>query len=200
VTGLARRASNSDAYCLELPAGLTTAGEIIMAGLRARPVYFEDLPDRHVFPQPRDRLPLAPESGFDGDGEHLADNVEADLANKLALGDSAAVESCLGRTFRPEREAKVKTDAHRAKVRSMVARELATQAERERRYYYFVLDPEVVPVHGNAAPALKALKHQYAHLDFAVLAFADDLEVLDREEARLIQLRYLLPCAKEAAT
>ncbi|MBK1647297.1 trypsin-like peptidase domain-containing protein [Rhabdochromatium marinum] len=198
MAGTAQRGAQPGAWCLDLPAGLRTAGEIIMAGLRARPAHFKPLPDRHSFPEPRDLLPSAPDEGFDSDGQALAQNLEDDLANLLGVGRIQAVESFLGRTFRPEREALVKSDRDRTAVRGMVRRELQTRATRERRSYYFLLDPAAVPAHGEAIASIKTLKEHYPELDFAMLIYAQDLDILGREEARFLPLRYLLPCLQEA--
>jgi hypothetical protein len=199
IDGTVKQKGRPDAWCLDLPAGLRTAGEIIMAGLRARPAYFKPLPDRHSWPEPRDLLPSTPDEGFDGDGQAMAQNLEKDVVSLLGVGNTKAIESFLGRTFRREREALVKTEQDRATVRGMVRRELQTRAERERRRYYFLLDQAVGPGRGAALSSLKTLKEHYPELDFAVLVHAQDLSVLDREEARFLRLRYLLPCIREAS-
>jgi hypothetical protein len=79
--------------CVELPAGLVTAGEIIMAGVRARPVRFHPLADREGLPEPLDRLPSPPEAEFDRQGRAYLDNLEADFANKLASPQGAYFEA-----------------------------------------------------------------------------------------------------------
>jgi hypothetical protein len=198
IDGTVKRGGRPDVWCLDLPAGLRTAGEIIMAGLRARPAYFKPLPDRHSFPEPRDLLPSTPDEGFDGDGQAMAQNLEKDLVSLLKVGNTKVIESFIGRTFRREREALVKTEQDRATVRCMVRRELQTRAKRERRCYYFLLDRAVSQGRGVALSSLKTLKEHYPELDFAVLVHAQDLSVLDREEDRFLRLRYLLPCIQEA--
>lgn len=85
VAALARSAAEPEAFCLDLPAGLATAAEVIMAGLRMRPVHFRDLPDRDSLPVPRDLLDTPPDEGFNQDGTAFLRNVERDLAFRLGL-------------------------------------------------------------------------------------------------------------------
>lgn len=193
VTGIDRCQDEADAWCIELPAGCTTAGEIIMAGLRARPARFRPIAAPHALPQPRDLLPAPPDGGFDGDGAGFAADVETDLANLLAAGNHAAVEAWLGRRFRPGQEAQVRNDTDREALRRMVARELREQAKRERRFYYVLLKPIGDATRGQARPAVQTLKGHYPELDFAVLVHDGVPEVVDREEEQLLTLRYLLP-------
>jgi hypothetical protein len=81
VAGTLARIDQPGVDCVELPVGLVTAGEIIMAGVRARPVRCHPLADREGLPESLDRLPSPPEEGFDRQGRAYLDNLEADLAD-----------------------------------------------------------------------------------------------------------------------
>lgn len=201
LAGTAARIDAPGVYCVELPAGLATAGEIILAGVRARPVRFHPLADRDGFPEPLDRLPSPPETGFDRHGRAYLGNLETDLANKLASPSRAYfetdytpdLESYLGHRFASDEERRVRADAaKRAQMRGIVQDELERHA-RAKRFFYILFDAETEPLAGPAAAALQTLKGRYPLLDFAVLTQADDLAVRRRERRRLSRLRDLLP-------
>jgi hypothetical protein len=174
-----------DPACLELPAALPTAGEVLMAGLRARPAYFRDLADRDRLPEPRDLLELPPEAGFDDGGAGFVRNVETDLAAQLGLDEEAAL---------------VENEADRDAMRDLVRDELDQRAQRRRQYYYMLLDADAATLPAGARAAVQTLKGHYDKLDFGVLALRRDLRTRGRERQRLWLLRELLPCAEEAST
>lgn len=70
---------------VDLPAGLVSFAEIIMAGIDKRSVLFEKIRDPNGFPPPLHGVNLPPEGGPDEDGEALARDVREDLLKKLSL-------------------------------------------------------------------------------------------------------------------
>ncbi len=184
VTALMASAAQPDAYVLEIPAGLRTSAEVIMAGVRGRPTHFKDLPNRDSLPEPRDLLDPPPESGFDSDGSRFIGDVEADLAARLGLD---------------EEEQYVSSDQDRATMREIVNDELDKRAIHRREFYYMLLDADAATLPVGARSALGFLKGKYGKLDFGVLALQRDLKARKRERERLWLLRELLPCAEDTS-
>ncbi|MGH8549831.1 MAG: hypothetical protein ACRERU_14750 [Methylococcales bacterium] len=70
-----------DAALLELPAGIRTVAEVIMAGADRRQTRFRS--DRERFPEGIYSLPLPPESGFDADGKAFREAWHKHLINQF---------------------------------------------------------------------------------------------------------------------
>lgn len=197
IEGTVKRCDRPGALCLDLPAGIETVAEVIMAGVRARPAQFKDLKSRNLYPVGRDALSSPPYTGFDSDGKAFERNVDADLCNRLLDGDEDSFDTFMIREFIPEREGYRRSGMREEELQAAVADELTTRHRLRRRRYYFVLDPGIGAAQANALPALENLKSRYRLLDFAVLGNAGDGNVIRKERRRFAVLREILPSAEE---
>ncbi|MEN8197976.1 MAG: hypothetical protein ABFS30_15925, partial [Pseudomonadota bacterium] len=87
------RKYNVDAALLELPAGIRTVAEVIMAGVDRRKTRYRS--DRERFPEGIYSLPLPPEGGFDADGAalwaHSFGDANDDFVRAIAAGADGTV-------------------------------------------------------------------------------------------------------------
>lgn len=192
------RRSMPEAVFLELPAGIETVAEVIMAGVHGRPARFKPLRDRDKFPDGADALSEPPESGFDADGSAYERNIHAHLCNKLLAGDESFFDAFMVSTFVKEattyRADGVKEDA----LMRMAAGELKHQAIYRKRRFYFILKlPDADDAHSPKWVAVENLKSRYPHLDFVILDHARDGNVILQERERFGILREILPGATE---
>ena len=86
-----KRCSMPETVFLELPAGIETVAEVIMAGVHGRPACFKPLRDRDKFPVGKYVLPEPPDSGFDSESACQRD-IQADLYNKLVAGNESSFD------------------------------------------------------------------------------------------------------------
>ena len=192
------RCSVPEAVFLELPAGIETVAEVIMAGIYGRPARFKLLRDRNKFPEGADALSEPPESGFDADGSAYEWNIHAHLCNKLLAGDESFFDAFMVNTFVKEattyRADGVKEDT----LMKMAAMELKHQAIYRKRHFYFILKlPDADDTHSPKWVAVENLKSRYPYLDFIVLGHARNGNVILRERERFGILREILPGATE---
>lgn len=199
IDGTLQRCDFPDALCLELPAGIETVAEVIMAGIRARPAYFKALANRKRYPVGRDALSPPPETGFDEDGKAFERNIHADLCNRLVAGDEATFDAFLIDELidARDRDTYRRSGVSEEALKDYVADELIASDEDHGRRYYFVLDPAIGAAQANVLPALANLKCRYRLLDFVVLGYAGDDGIVGRERRRFRLLRDILPSRDE---
>lgn len=192
------RCSIPEAVFLELPAGIETVAEVIMAGIYGRPARFKPLRDRDTFPEGADALSEPPESGFDSDGSAYEQSVHAHLCNKLLAGDESSFDTFLANTFIKEASIYRADGVKESELAGMVADELEDRATRHNRHFYFVFK-----LLGRNAErpaklvAVENLKSRYRPLDFVVLAHAGDGNIIRQERKRFRMLREILPGTTE---
>lgn len=192
------RCSMPEAVFLELPAGIETVAEVIMAGVYGRPARFKPLRDRDTFPEGADALSEPPESGFDSDGSAYERNVHAHLCNKLLAGDETSFDTFLANTFIKEASIYRADGVKESELAGMVADELEDRATRHNRHFYFVFK---LPGRNAERPAklvaVKNLKSRYRPLDFIILGHSGDGSIIRQERRRFGILREILPGATE---
>ncbi len=192
------RCSMPETVCLELPAGIETVAEVIMAGMYGRPARFKPLRDRDTFPEGAYALPESPESGFDSDGSAYERNVHALLCNKLLAGDETSFDTFLANTFIKEAPTYRTDGVKESELAGMVADELEDRATRHNRHFYFVFK---LPGRNAERPvkmvAVENLKSRYRPLDFVVLGHAGDGSIIRQERKRFGMLREILPGTTE---
>lgn len=192
------RCSMPEAVFLELPAGIETVAEVIMAGIYGRPARFKPLRDRDTFPEGADALSEPPESGFDSDGSAYERNVHAHLCNKLLAGDESSFDTFLANTFIKEAPTYRADGVKESELAGMVADELEDRATRHNRHFYFVFK---LPGRNAERPAklvaVEKLKSRYRPLDFVVLGHAGDGNIIRQERKRFGMLREILLGATE---
>lgn len=192
------RCSMPEVIFLELPAGIETVAEVIMAGIYGRPARFKPLRDRDTFPEGADALSEPPESGFDSDGSAYERNVHAHLCNKLLAGDETSFDAFLANTFIKEAPTYRADGVKESELVGMVADELEDRATRHNRHFYFVFK---LPGRSTERPAklvaVENLKSRYRLLDFVVLGHAGDGNIIRQERKRFGILREILPGATE---
>jgi hypothetical protein len=202
IEGTAQRCDRPDALCLELPAGVETVAEVIMAGVRARPAYFKDLQNRELNPVGRDALSPPPYTGFDSGNKAYESNVHADLCNRLLQGDEDAFDAFMIDEILDPAERAQRRGARWSQedLKKRVASEMAIRNKlsgARRRRYYFLFEPGIDAVQVNRLPALKNLRSDYRLLDFVALGNATDVETVIRECERFALLREILPSSEE---
>ncbi|MDG4562398.1 MAG: hypothetical protein P9E88_14000 [Candidatus Competibacter sp.] len=192
------RCFESEAVLLELPSGIVTVAEVIMAGIHGRPARFKPLRDRDTFPEGADALSEPPESGFDSDGSAYERNVHAHLCNKLLAGDETSFDTFLANTFIKEAPTYRTDGVKESELAGMVADELEDRATRHNRHFYFVFK---LPGRNAERPvkmvAVENLKSRYRPLDFVVLGHAGDGSIIRQERKRFGMLREILPGTTE---
>jgi hypothetical protein len=192
------RCSVPEAVFLELPTGIETVAEIIMAGIYGRPARFKPLRDRDTFPEGADALSEPPESGFDSDGSAYERNVHAHLCNKLLAGDETSFDTFLANTFVKEAPTYRADGVKESELAGMVADELEDRATRHNRHFYFVFK---LPGRNVERPvklvAVENLKSRYRPLDFIILGHARDGNIIRQERRRFGMLREILPGSTE---
>lgn len=192
------RCSESNAVLLELPSGIVTVAEVIMAGIHGRPARFKPLRDRNIFPEGAYALPESPESGFDSDGVVHGRNSHAHLCSKLLTGDESDFDAFMVSSFVKEatvyRVDGVKEDA----LMGMAADELEYRATYRKCRYYFILKlPDRGAGHLPELVTVKNLKSRYPFLDFVILGQAGNDNVIRQERKRFGMLREILPGTTE---
>lgn len=192
------RCAMPEAVFLELPAGIETVAEVIMAGIYGRPARFKPLQDRDTFPEGADALSEPPESGFDSDGSAYERNVHAHLCNRLLAGDESSFDTFLANTFIKEAPTYRADGVKESELAGMVADELEDRATRHNRHFYFVFK---LPGRNAERPAklvaVENLKSRYRPLDFIILGCAGDGRIIRQERKRFGILREILPGATE---
>jgi hypothetical protein len=193
------RRSMPEAVLLELPAGIETVAEVIMAGVHGRPARFKPLRDRDRFPEGAEALSEPPESGFDSDGSAFEDNVHAHLCNKLLAGDESDFDAFMVGTFVKRAPAHRADGVKEPDLIGMAADELEDRVKYDKRRYYFILK---LPAATDAPPpwmvAVKNLKSRYPQLDFIILGHASDGSIIRQERRRFGVLRRILPGVSES--
>lgn len=192
------RCSAPEVVFLELPAGIETVAEVIMAGIYGRPARFKPLRDRDTFPEGADALSEPPESGFDADGSAYERNVHAHLCNKLLAGDESSFDTFLANTFIKEAPIYRADGVKESELVGMVADELEDRATRHNQHFYFIFK---LPGRNAERPAKRVavenLKSRYRPLDFIILGHAGDGGSIRQERRRFGILREILPSATE---
>jgi hypothetical protein len=184
---------------LELPVGIETVAEVIMAGVRARPALFRPLRDRNQFPTGLFALAEPPDEGFDSDGTVYEHNMHAHLCNRLLAGEEEdfegfMVDFLLGKDATDYRKRGVKKDD----LIKMAQDELEARAEYRKAYYYFIVRlPPSEHTFPHLEVAIEQLKSCYRQLDFVVLAHAGDGMVIRSERERFRPLLEILPGTTE---
>ncbi len=181
-----------DAALLELPAGIRTVAEIIMAGVDRRETRFRG--DRERFPEGSYSLPLPPEGGFDADGEAFRQAWHEHLRNKFMPMDADRLRSAwedylIGRFSALETRARQR---ERREYIEAAADELDYRAREDGKTYYFLTDsPADEDSRRNLEALIRQLKKDYPAVMFLQL---NDDRKLERSEQRLFRpLCDLLP-------
>lgn len=179
---------------LELPVGIETVAEVVMAGARGRPAQFGPRRDRDAFPRGLAVLPLPPEGGFDADGRQFERDLETDLQNRLGQGEEGSFDALVVDTVVKEADIMRQDGITEGDLIAMAQDELKEQARRHKVHYYFILRlPQLGDRVEAVMGAVDRLKGRYPEIDFVVLAHASDGEVLRQERRRFGPLRYILP-------
>ncbi|HRC71513.1 MAG TPA: hypothetical protein PK880_03150 [Candidatus Competibacter sp.] len=182
-----------EAIFLELPAGIATVGEVIMAGIHGRPARFKPLRDRNAFPEGLYALPESPDSGFDSDGAIRQLDSHAHLCNKLLAGDETSFDAFMIGSFVNDAAAYRARGVEESDLIGMVADELEHRAIYRQCRYYFILDlPNKGIGQSPILAAAKNLKNRYPSLDFIVLGHAGDGNIIRQERKRFGILRDIL--------
>ena len=182
IEAVRNRRFDVDAALIELPAGLRSVAEVIMAGSDRRATCFRD--DRERFPEGIYSLPLPPEGGFDGDGQAFRAAWNEHLANQFGPASAPnlreAWDEYMVKRF-AEMEPRART-RHPSEYVQDAADELEYRAKEQGRTYYFLTD---APANFQARQALRNLiadlKKDYPAVVF--LQLNDDRE-LERKEKR----------------
>ncbi len=189
------------AWWLELPVGIETVAEVIMAGVHARPARFKPRRDHDAFPEGVDALSEPPESGFDPDGSAYERNIHAHLCNKLLAGDESHFDAFMVNTFVKEAPTYRADGVQQQDLIAMAADELEARATYRKRRFYFILKlPEKDDPRQRRLIAVENLKDRYPQLDFIILGHVNDGNLIRRERNRFGVLREILPDATETKT
>lgn len=174
-----------DAALLELPAGIRTVAEVIMAGVDRRLTLFRS--DRERFPEGTYSLPLPPEGGFDADGKAFRAAWNEHLANQFGPADADTLRRAwndymVGRFADMEPRTRQR---HRSEYIRDAADELEYRAREQGKTYYFLTD---APADEQARRTLRnligELKKDYPAVVFLQLNDDQDLE---RNEKRIFR-------------
>ena len=192
------RCSMPEDVFLELPAGIVTVAEVIMAGIYGRPARFKPLRDRNMFPEGAYALPESPESGFDSDGAALGRNSHAHLCNKLLAGEESPFDAFMVSSFVKEATVYRADGVKEHELMGMAADELEHRATYRKCRYYFILKlSDRGAGHPPELVAVKNLKSRYPFLDFVIMGHAEDGNIIRQEQRRFRILREVLPSATE---
>ena len=176
------RKYNVDAALLELPAGIRTVAEIIMAGVDRRKTRFRN--DQERFPEGVYSLPLPPESGFDADGTVFREAWHQHIDNQFRLADAEKLREAWD-DFMISRFAKLEPRArqrHSSEYVEDVADELDYRARTQGKTYYVMIDaPSDKEARGAVGHLIRELKMAYPAVVFLQL---NDDRTLEREEKR----------------
>jgi len=179
------RKYNVDAALLELPAGIRTVAEVIMAGVDRRKTRYRG--DRERFPEGVYSLPLPPEGGFDADGEAFRQAWHEHLINQFRPADADKLRTAwndylIGRFADLDPRARQRD---RKEYIEDAVDELKYRAEDLGKTYYFLTD---APAEEGARRALDALirelKKDYPSVVFLQLNDAWELERKEKREFR----------------
>jgi len=174
-----------DAALIELPAGIRTVAEVIMAGVdRRRTLYRED---QERFPEGVYSLPLPPEGGFDGDGEAFRRAWNEHLINKLCPADAETLRCAwddymIGRFAAPEPRARQRATRE---LIELAADELDYRSREQGKTYYFLTDaPAEADARRALAQMIGQLKESYPAVVFLQLNDAHELERSEKRQYR----------------
>ncbi len=192
------RKYNIDAALLELPAGIRTVAEIIMAGVDRRQTRFRS--DKERFPEGVYSLPLPPEGGFDVDGTAFKEAWHQHLDNQFRFADAEKLREAWD-DYMISRFAKLEPRARQRHSREYVedvADELDYRARTQGKTYYLLIDvPSEKEARGAVRNLIRELKADYPSVVF--LQLNDDRDLERAEQKTFRPLCDLLPKNNEEA-